>query len=128
MSMLFPDRRSLYVDFADIEATDMDFSVLLLTYPDRCLEIGRQVIRDYSEKFSDKRYRINLRIHNLPKDSKVEIRNLRARHLGQMVSVEGLARKVTVVNPKAVRARFTCAKCGQEIWQDQRGMLLTRPT
>lgn len=128
MAMLFPDRRSLYVDFADIEIADMQFSTLILSSPDRCIEIGKQVIREYSENFSDKRYRVNLRIHNLPKDSKVDIRNIRARHLGQMVSVEGLARKVTVVNPKAVLARFTCAKCGCEIWQPQRGMLLSRPT
>lgn len=123
----FPDERSLNVDFRDIEDTDLDFSVLLLNEPDRCLGPGTQVIRDFSDVFGDERYRVNLRISHLPQDAKIEIRHIRARHLGKLIAVDGMARKVTGVNPRAVNARFTCAKCGQEIWVPQHGTVLARP-
>ena len=123
----FPDRRSLIVDFQDLDIIDPEFSGLVISNPDRCIGLGTQVIRDFSEKFNTDLYRINLRINHLPSEVKVEIRNLRARHLNTLVAVDGLARKVTVVNPKAIRARFTCAKCGQEIWVPQHGTLLSRP-
>ena len=127
LAAAFPDKRSLYVDYFDIDNVDKDFSSLVITSPDRCLKLGTKVVIDYSEKFSTNLYRVNLRVKHLPYDVKVEIRNIRARHLNTLVAVDGLARKVTVVNPKAINARFTCAKCGQEIWVPQRGTLLSRP-
>ena len=123
----FPDKRSLTVDFQDIDNIDTEFSELVISSPDRCLDLGKKVICDFSEVFNTDLYRVNLRIDHLPNDVKVEIRNLRARHLNTLVAVEGLARKVSVVNPKAINARFTCAKCGQEIWVPQHGTLLSRP-
>ena len=127
LAAAFPDKRSMIVDFNDIDNIDTDFSGLVITSPDRCLKLGTKVIVDFSERFSSTTYRVNLRINHLPHDVKVDIRNIRARHLNTMVAVDGLARKVTVVNPKAINARFTCAKCGQEIWVPQRGTLLSRP-
>ncbi|MBR4225224.1 MAG: minichromosome maintenance protein MCM, partial [Candidatus Methanomethylophilaceae archaeon] len=60
-------------------------------------------------------------------DAKVEIRNLRADHLGKLVAVEGLVRKVTTVKPRMTYALFRCARCNSEIWVEQTGMLMKEP-
>ena len=127
MEAKFPDQHYVTVSFEDIGEVNSDFPELFLNNPDRCLNIGKQFIRDYSDVFSDANARINIRLVKLPVDAKIGIRNIRASHLGHLVAVDGLVRKATVVNPKAVNALFTCAKCGQEIWVPQKGTILTRP-
>ena len=57
----------------------------------------------------------------------MDIRNLRADHLGRLIAVEGLARKVTTVKPRMTLALFRCARCGTEMWVPQPGMLLKEP-
>jgi replicative DNA helicase Mcm len=70
---------------------------------------------------------VNLRITNLPRDAKVEIRYLRAKHLGKLVAVEGLARKATTVRPRMTHALFKCSRCGAEIWEKQKGVHMREP-
>ena len=70
---------------------------------------------------------INLRIVTLPRDSKVEIRALRAKHVGKMVCVEGLARKATEVRPRITDALFQCLRCGHIIKEPQEGLFFKEP-
>ena len=39
----FPAKKSVKVDYADITASSIDFSMFVLEEPDRCLEIARNV-------------------------------------------------------------------------------------
>ena len=123
----FPAKKSVKVDYADITASSIDFSMFVLEEPDRCLEIARNVAMSLIPTISRPGHLVNVRIYNLPRDAKVDIRNLRADHLLKLVAVEGLARKVTTVKPRMTMARFTCARCGSEIWIPQPGMLLKEP-
>lgn len=123
----FPEKKSVRVDYADITATSIDFSMFVLEEPDRCLEIARKVAMSLIPTISRPGHTINVRIYDLPRDAKVDIRNLRADHLLKLVAVEGLARKVTTVKPRMTMARFECARCGAEIWVPQPGMLLKEP-
>ena len=123
----FPDRKSLMVDYADINAVSVDFAMLLLDEPDRCLEIAQKTVMSLLPNINRPGKPINVRVNNLPRDAKVEIRNLRADHLRRLVAVEGLARKVTTVRPRMTYALFRCARCGCEMWVPQPGMVLKEP-
>lgn len=123
----FPQKKSLRVDYADINDVSVDFAMLVLEEPDRCLAIARKVLLSTVPAISRPGEAINVRIFNLPRDAKVEIRNLRADHLRKLVAVEGLARKVTTVRPRMTCALFKCARCGADIWVDQPGMILREP-
>jgi len=123
----YPDMRSLEVEFNDIDAYSTDFSIFLLEYPDRCLNMGKVAIKAAMPPDWDDTDTVNLRITKLPHDAKVEIRHLRAKHLGKLVAVEGLARKVTTVKPRLVYAIFTCARCNSIIPVRQDSMFLKEP-
>jgi len=70
---------------------------------------------------------VHFRIKGLPRDSRVEIRKLRAKHLGTFVSVEGLVRKATEVRPRVTVAEFECARCLHRITVEQEGMQFHEP-
>ena len=123
----FPQKKSVRVDYADINAMSVDFAMFVLDEPDRCLEIARRTVMSLVPNINRPGEEINVRIFNLPRDAKVDIRNLRADHLRKLVAVEGLARKVTTVRPRMTHALFRCARCGAEIWVAQPGMILKEP-
>ena len=123
----FPQRKSVKVDYADINAYNIDFAMFVLDNPDKCLEIARKTVMSLVPNINRPGDAINVRIFNLPRDATVEIRNLRADHLRRLVAVEGLARKVTTVKPRMTHALFRCARCGAEMWMAQPGMLLKEP-
>ena len=124
----YPQPKSLHVDYADINAYNVDFAMFILDHPDRCLDLARKTVLSLVPNVNRPGDVINVRIHNLPRDATVEIRNLRSEHLLKLVAVEGLARKVTTVKPRMTHALFRCARCGAEMWVPQTGMLLREPT
>ena len=123
----YPDVRSITVDFADIDAMNMEFGAYLLQNPDKAIAIGVKVIKDLMPGSWDPSNHINLRIDNLPPDATIEVRNLRAKHLGTLVAVEGLVRKASTPKPRLTRALFRCVKCNAEVWEPQSGMILREP-
>ena len=70
---------------------------------------------------------IHFRIRNLPRDSRIDIRKLRAKHLETFVSVEGLVRKATEVRPRVTVAEFECMRCGARLFVEQEGMQFREP-
>ncbi|MBR2255555.1 MAG: minichromosome maintenance protein MCM [Candidatus Methanomethylophilaceae archaeon] len=123
----YPQRKSLTVDFEDISGSNIDFSIYVLDYPDRCLEIAKKSVMSMVPNVLRPGDDIKVRITNLPRDATVEVRNLRADHLGKLVAVEGLARKVTTVKPRMTNALYRCARCFSEIWIPQPGMIRKEP-
>ncbi|MCU0642392.1 MAG: minichromosome maintenance protein MCM [archaeon] len=53
-----------------------------------------------------------IRLENLPKTAEVRIREIRAKHLDRLLSVEGIVRQTSDVRPQVVNARFECPNCG----------------
>jgi len=123
----YPSKKSVEVDYNDVNTQDVSFSAYLLEEPDRCIEIAKRAVMDLVPNIDRPGRTINVRIYNLPRDAKVEVRNLRADHLGRLIAVEGLVRKVTTVKPRITMALFRCARCNSEIWVEQNGMLLKEP-
>ena len=85
----FPQKKSLMVDYADINTYNVDFAMYVLDNPDKCFEIARKTVMSLVPNISRPGENINVRIFNLPRDAKVDIRNLRADHLRRLIAVEG---------------------------------------
>jgi replicative DNA helicase Mcm len=126
VSDLYPEVRSINVVYADLDHFDADLAIYLLEHPDLALLAGKHAIRNLMHA-EMRRADINLRIISLPRDSKVEIRDLRAKHVGKLVCVEGLARKATEVRPRITDALFQCLRCGQVIKEPQEGLFFKEP-
>ncbi len=123
---LYPEVRSVKIVYADLDRYDADLASYLLDHPDLCLLAGKQALKNLMHQ-EMRKADINLRIIELPRDSKVEIRSLRAKHVGKLVSVEGLVRKATEVRPKITDGLFQCLRCGHVIKEAQEGLFFKEP-
>ena len=53
-----------------------------------------------------------VRFIDLPPSQELKIREIRTRHIGQLIMVEGLVRQASDVRPQVVNAKFECPSCG----------------
>jgi replicative DNA helicase Mcm len=123
---LYPDVRSMYIDFLDIEKFDPDLANYTLVSPNQSIGAAEEAMRHMVSHALTSPF-LHFRIRNLPRDSRIEIRKLRAKHLGAFVSVEGLVRKATEVRPKVTVAEFECARCAHRMSVEQDGMQFHEP-
>src|SRR6267143_3119859 len=122
----YPEERSLEVSFVDLNRFDTDMAIYLLRHPLNVLSAGEEAMRRLVPP-GEEASQVHLRIKGLPRDRRVQIRDLRAKHLGQYISVEGLVRKSTEVRPKVVGALFQCLRCGTIIKEEQDGQNFHEP-
>ncbi|MFQ5884605.1 MAG: hypothetical protein ACE5IO_05835, partial [Thermoplasmata archaeon] len=103
----YPENRSLYVEFQDLDRYDTDMAMYFLTSPTKSISTGEDAIKRMIPLGQDD-VSIHLRMRNLPKDARVAVRDLRSKHLGKYISTEGLVRKATEVRPRLTEAIFQC--------------------
>ncbi len=53
-----------------------------------------------------------VRLVNIPKSQEIKIRNIRSKHLNEMIVIEGIIRQASDVRPQVVNAKFECPSCG----------------
>lgn len=123
---LYPEIRSIHVRYSDLDSFDPDVADYVLQHPARGLRAGEEAIRKLLPPGREEA-NIHLRLFELPKDCRVEIRDLRSKHMGKLISVEGLVRKATEVRPRLVDAVFLCMRCGAVIREPQEGTLFKEP-
>ncbi|HKW42679.1 MAG TPA: minichromosome maintenance protein MCM [Thermoplasmata archaeon] len=122
----YPEERSLPVVFDELNRFDTDMAIYLLRHPLNVLMAGEEAIRRLVPP-GEELAQIHLRVKFLPRDRRVPIRDLRAKHLGQFIAVEGLVRKSTEVRPRVTDALFQCLRCGTIIKESQDGQNFREP-
>jgi len=122
----YPEERSLEVQFDELNRFDTDMAIFLLRHPLNALTAGEEAIRRLTPP-GEEGLAIHLRLEGLPRDRRIPIRDLRAKHLGQYVAVEGLVRKSTEVRPRVTDALFQCLRCGTVIKETQDGQNFREP-
>lgn len=124
---LYPDVRSITIDFALIEGFNPDLVQFFLDSPGAAIAAAEEAIQEIIPPEKKGKTDIHLRVTKLPKDTRVEIRKIRAEHLGKFLSVEGLVRKATEVRPRLVTAKFQCMRCGRYNTIEQDGLQFREP-
>jgi len=104
------EKRSLYVDWNDLYRFDPDLADDFVAQPDQMLEYAEEALRLYDLPVDVKLGQAHVRVQNLQRTT--GIRDIRARHRGQLVEVTGIVRKATDVRPKVIEAAFECQRCG----------------
>jgi len=123
---LYPDVRSISIDFSEVEKFDPDLANYTLVNPSMSIKSAEDAMKRMVSHALTNPF-VHFRITGLPRDSRIEVRKLRAKHLGTFVSVEGLVRKATEVRPRVTVAEFECARCGHKMTIEQEGMLFHEP-
>ena len=122
----YPEERTIAVAFDELNRFDTDMAIYLLRHPLNVLTAGEEAIRRLVPP-GEEAAQIHLRVKLLPRDRRVPIRDLRAKHLGQYIAVEGLVRKSTEVRPRVTDALFQCLRCGTIIKEPQDGQNFREP-
>ncbi|UCF08286.1 MAG: minichromosome maintenance protein MCM [Thermoplasmata archaeon] len=122
---LYPEKKSLDVNYSELESFDFDLAEYFLEKSFKAVFIAEGIIQRLTPP--EKKAAIHFRVRNLPKESRVEIRDLRSKHLGKFIAVEGLVRKATEVRPRMIYAIFECVRCGGIIKEEQDGMIFKEP-
>ncbi|MCL9812164.1 LAGLIDADG family homing endonuclease [Natranaeroarchaeum aerophilus] len=104
------EKRSLYIDWDDLYRYDPDLADDFLSQPEQLQEYAEEALRIYDLPVDVSLGRAHVRPYNLPETT--GIRDIRSRHVGQLLSVSGIVRKATDVRPKIEEAAFECQRCG----------------
>ncbi len=109
----YPEKRSINIDFKDLEEFDYELADELLDNPDNLLEaaeLAAQLIEVPAldiEKFAP-----HLRFFNLPQDRQPLVRDVGSQYVNKLICVEGAIRQITDAMPKITVATWQCRRCG----------------
>ena len=127
VALEYPEKRSLYVDYWDIDKIDSKLAELLIDQPYKALYNAEEALKNI-DVASENKLQLHFRILNLSDTNKILIRKIRANHLGKLAAVDGLVKKRTEVRPKLQIGAFQCQKCGAVIKIEQDEDILKEPS
>jgi len=121
----YPEKRSLIIEWSDVDRYDSELADALLERPDMTLERAEEALRNFDLPTGTILDKSHVRISKLPQ--RTEIRELRSHHISRFIALEGLVRKATEVRPKLIIAAFECQKCGHFTMVEQSGSRYVEP-
>ncbi len=128
LSDFYPDERSLVIEYNDLNKYSDEIMGLLQFHPNNffhCIE--EAVKRLMPVKNLERGALLHVRINDAPKRNSIIVRELRAKHLGNFIAVEGRASRVTEVKPRLVDAKFKCLRCGAILKEHQEDLFFKEP-
>jgi len=123
----YPEKRSLFVDYWDLDKADPKLTEILTNQPYKAVFNAEEALKNIDVS-AEHKLQLHFRVRNLPETHKIVIRKIRANHLGKFAAVEGLVKKRTEVRPKLQVAAFQCQKCGAIIRIEQEEDILKEPS
>ena len=100
----------IYLDFMKLTEFSSVLSDEVLSNPDETLRLVEQAIEQFG-LVND----VRVRLYNLSKSQEIKVRNIRSKHLDELIIVEGIIRQASDVRPQVVNAKFECPSCGTVI-------------
>ncbi len=117
----WPEKKSLEIDFRELERFDPDLADSLLDEPDYLLDAAQSALQGIEKPILDQeKFTPKVRFYSLPKERQPLLREIGSAHLGKLVSVEGVVRQITDVLPKLNVAVWECRRCGKVYREPQR--------
>ena len=96
------------LDFNDLAEFSPDIAEKLIERPEESIGLLEVALEEL--EWAPKK--ANVRLTSLAESQELLIRNIRSRHLGRMISIEGIVRKASEVRPRVTNAKFECPSCG----------------
>ncbi|MDP2947653.1 MAG: LAGLIDADG family homing endonuclease, partial [Nanoarchaeota archaeon] len=96
------------IDFEDFSSHSPQLAEQLIDRPEETIQLLELSLEELEWTPRDAR----VRFVNISKQQEILIRNIRAKHLGKMIGIEGIVRKASEVRPQVTNAKFECPSCG----------------
>ncbi|MBN2421301.1 minichromosome maintenance protein MCM [Candidatus Woesearchaeota archaeon] len=103
----------LAIDFSKLSQFDPDLTTVLLEDPENTLKAGEIAASSFGSGRQPTGF--SLRISNVPEPQRIMIRDIRSKHIGKLLYMQGLVRQKTDVRPQVTSSRFECPSCGNII-------------
>ncbi len=103
----------LVVDFRKLSTFDPELAENAIEQPEETLTAAELAIKEFDLPKHTQHFHI--RMKELPKSTKLMIRDVRSKHLNRMVWTNGVVRQKSDVRPQVTSARFECPSCGNVI-------------
>ena len=100
----------IHLDFMKLSEFSSKLSNEILSNPEETLGLIELAIEEFGLVENPK-----VRLINLPEGHQIKVRNIRSRHLNELIVIEGIIRQASDVRPQVVNAKFECPSCGTVI-------------
>jgi replicative DNA helicase Mcm len=100
-------KNAVYIDFMKLSEFSKQISEEILSNPEEILSLMEDAMEESGLVKS-----IRIRLFNLPKSQEMKVRNIRSKHLNELIIIEGIIRQASDVRPQVVNAKFECPSCG----------------
>ncbi len=118
--------RFLEVDFPALTKFDPEIAELILEEPEDLIKAFELAIEQFD---IDKDVgNIKVRLTNLPESQKININEIRSKHINKLFMIEGIVRQKSDVRPQVTSAKFECPQCGNIISVLQLDNVFKEPT
>ena len=117
-------KKSLLIDFEDLDKFDVDCADALLAHTEETLELFEEALSHLDIPTKEK---IFIRFHNIPDSRFYRLRDLRSVNLGSFIVIEGLIRQASEVRPEVIEVTYECIECGAQIRVLQSGFTIKKP-
>ncbi|MEM5879432.1 MAG: LAGLIDADG family homing endonuclease [Candidatus Aenigmatarchaeota archaeon] len=105
-------KKSLLIDFSVLDKFNPELASYLLENPEEVLSAAENSLRQIDLPGQTT---LRIRIFNLPEERQIRIRNIRAEHIGKLISVDGIVKRASEIRPEVSEAIFQCSECGAKI-------------
>ncbi|MBI1973854.1 ATP-binding protein [Candidatus Micrarchaeota archaeon] len=125
LAEVYPERRSLNVDYKNLDEFNIELADELIHKPYMTIQCAREAIQrlnlvpSVGIEEGAIQFQPHVRFHNMPLESRLQVRNINSSHINTMVSTVGVITKITDVKPRLVKAAFECRHCGRLIRIEQ---------
>jgi replicative DNA helicase Mcm len=106
------DRSYAVVDFSELSKYDLDLANNLLESPEDSIKAAELAVANFD---FDNISNLKIRFSNLPLNQKIMIKDVRSKHLGKFMTLDGIVRQKSDVRPQVTAAKFECPVCGNVI-------------
>ncbi len=111
--------KPLVIDFEKLDKFDPDLSDMLLKTPDEFFTVAYEAL-DQIELPNP----IKLRFKGL---ETINIRDLRSRHIGRFICIEGIVRRASEIRPEITETIWECPDCHELVTQPRRANVILKP-
>lgn len=115
------EEKALVIDFSLMDRYDPITADMLLESPDLVMDAFREAVERIAGS------RVTVRVRGLPESRTIRIRDLRAKHLGKLWTLDTTIRSASEVRPQIYETTFKCPECDADIVVEQDSNLIKKP-
>ncbi len=101
------------IDFSELSKFNPEIADLMLDQPEEVIRAAEIAVEQFDLPKQVANFRI--RVKNLSKLQEILVRNVRSKHIGKFLCIQGVVRQKSDVRPQVTNTRFECPSCGNII-------------